>query len=109
MRCRVRSGRPPEKKAPGDGNLRERKVNEKTERTIRYCRPPIKQLISHSSPIWLFKVVQGSREYYLVERGSLWWSFADRDQAERKFLRQVKKYSRQKGACLNKGAIHAGE
>jgi hypothetical protein len=97
---------PPEKKAPGDGNLRGRTVNRKVCRIVRRRPPPIKNLIAHVQLVWLFAVIEGARVTYYVERLDLVWRFADPVRARAKFEREAKRHARQNGDCLKKGATH---
>lgn len=51
---------------------------------------PIKRLLAHVSPVWLFEIQECGDKYYMVERGDLEWRFWQLPQARLKFLLQVK-------------------
>ena len=72
----------------------------KTENTKSYSKlvrglAPIKRLLVHFPPVWLFEVRVGPYSYFAVEREDHVWRFGELGQAQAKFMWQVK--------------LHAGE
>jgi hypothetical protein len=71
--------------------------------------PPVKKLLAHQDPVWLFEVREGGRVSYIVERKELWWRYGLFLQAQAKFDRQVQKHSRKREGSPTRGASNGDQ